>query len=378
MDNFLISPKEIKEHLESQADGSSTNGYLLVDIRDENEFRDWNIKGAINLPVNSFLAQGNYPKLKEELMKLPKDKLIVTICARGINSQVAASMLREMDYKAVALEKGMKGWNENFDIYKIDFPSFTAVQFVRIGKGCLSYIIYDNQTKEAAVFEPAVFIGEYEDYLTGNGLKAKYVIDTHSHADHFSGGMELAKTLKLDYYVNETDIDNVFSFKSLKGVNEINLGSIKIEIIPTPGHTDGSVSFFVNGKALICGDLLLLESPGRPDLARTKEATIKGAEILFNTLQNLLPRLNDNVKIFPSHFTKTEIRPVVMTLGELKASSKPLTMTDKNEFIDYITSNIPMTPPNYDTIKKFNKAGVMIPLDYAEELEIGPNRCAAR
>jgi len=346
MDNFLISPKEVKEHL-----NSTSNGYLLVDIRDENEYNDWNIKGTINLPINHFIAVGDFSSIKNELQKLPKDKLIVAICARGINSQVAASMLREMNYNAVALEKGMKGWNENFDIYKIDFLAFTIVQFVRIGKGCLSYIVYDNQTKSAAIFEPAVFIDEYEDYITANGLSVKYVVDTHAHADHFSGGMELAKALNLDYYINEIDVDNVFSFKSLKDVKEIPLGNTKIEIISTPGHTDGSVSFLINNEALLCGDLLLLESPGRPDLARTKEATIKGAEILFDTLQNLLPRLNDNLKIFPSHFTKTEVRPVVMSLGELKASSKPLTMADRNEFIDYITSSIPMTPPNYETIK---------------------------
>ncbi len=373
MDNFLISPKEVKEHLNSES-----NGYLLVDIRTENEYADWNIKGTMNLPINTLISEGNYSAIKSELQKLPKDKVIVTICTRGINSQVASSMLRTMGYNSAALEKGMKGWNENFDIYKLDFPTFTAVQFVRIGKGCLSYIIYDNKTKSAAIFEPAVFIDEYEDYITANGLKANYVIDTHAHADHFSGGMELAKALKLDYYVNETEVDKVFSFKSLKDIKEIRLGNTKIEIIPTPGHTDGSVSFLINNEALLCGDLLLLESPGRPDLARTKEATIKGAEILFDTLQDLLPKLSDNVKIFPSHFTKTEVRPVVMSLGELKASSKPLTMTDKNEFIDYITSSIPMTPPNYETIKKFNKSGVIIPLDYAEDLEIGPNRCAAR
>lgn len=373
MNNFLISPKEVKEHL-----NSSENGYMLVDIRDEGEYRDWNIKGSENLPLNGYISTGDSGSIKRELEKLPKNKLIVTICARGINSQVAASMLREMEYNAVSLEKGMKGWNENFDIYKLDFAAFTVVQFVRIGKGCLSYIVYDNQTKSAAIFEPAVFIDEYEDYLTANHLKPEYVIDTHSHADHFSGGMELAKALNLSYYVNETDVDKVFEFKSLKDTKEIKLGETKIDIIPTPGHTDGSVSFLINNEAFLCGDLLLLESPGRPDLARTKEATIKGAELLFETLQKLLPSLSDKVKIFPSHFTKTEIRPVVMALGELKASSKPLTMTDKNEFIDYVTSNIPTNPPNYETIKKFNKTGVMIPLDYAEELEIGPNRCAAR
>ena len=372
MDNFLISPKKIKEHL------NSPNGYLLVDIREPNEYNDWNIKGSVNVPVNDLIAQGNYPSIKEKLMNLPKDKMLVTICARGINSQVAASVLREMGYNSVALEKGMKGWNENFDIYKIDFDTFEVIQFVRIGKGCLSYIVCDKSTQNAAIFEPSVFLDEYQDYITANKIHLKYVIDTHAHADHFSGGMELAKKLNLDYYVNEIEVDSVFNFKSLKDLNELVIGITKIENIDTPGHTDGSLSFLINGQALLCGDLLLLESPGRPDLARTKEASLKGAGILFDTLQDLLPKLNDNVKIFPSHFTKSELRPVVMTLGELKATSAPLKMENKEEFIEYLTSNIPMTPPNFETIKKYNKAGVMIPLDYAEDLEIGPNRCAAR
>ena len=312
------------------------------------------------------------------LKDLPKDKLIITVCSRGINSQVASSILRDMGYSSVSMEKGMKGWNENFDIYKLDFNDFTVIQFVRIGKGCLSYIIYDNNTKEAALFETAVFIDEYEDYIHANGIKLKYIIDTHAHADHFSGGMELAKKLNMDYYVNEIEVDKVFKFKSLKDISTLTIGSINFEILSTPGHTDGSLSFLVNNEALLCGDLLLLESPGRPDLARTKEETTKGAAILFDTLQNVINKLSDSVKIFPSHFTKTEVRPVVMSFGELKASSIPLRMTNKQEFIDYITASIPSTPPNYETIKKFNKAGVMIPLDYAEDLEIGPNRCAAR
>ena len=373
MDNFLISPKEVKEHISSK-----TDEYLLVDIREEHEYNDWNIKGSMNLPINSLIVDGNFLEIKEQLLSLPKDKFIVTICQRGINSQVAASILREMDYNAAALEKGMKGWNENFDLYKIEFKDFVLDQFVRIGKGCLSYIVYDRNNSTAAIFEPSIFVGEYEDYISANGLKIKYVIDSHAHADHFSGAMELARKYLTDYYINETDVDKVFAFKSLNGVKEISFGKVKIDILHTPGHTDGSLSFLINGEALICGDLLLLESPGRPDLARTKEETKKGAEILFNTLHNVILKLDDNVKIFPAHFTKTELRPVTMTLGELKKKSEGLAINDKNKFIEFLTSNIPMTPPNYESIKRFNKAGVMIPLDYAEDLEIGPNRCAAR
>lgn len=373
MDNLLISPQEVKEHI-----NSPENGYVLLDIRREDEFMDWNIKGSINIPVNDLISDGNFIGIKEMLKVLPNDKMIITICAKGLNSQVAASILREMGYNSASLEKGMKGWNENFDIYKLDFTDFTVIQFVRIGKGCLSYLVIDKKTQQTALIEPAIFIDEYEDYIRANGLKLKFIIDTHAHADHFSGGMELARKLNMDYYVNEIEVDKVFQFKSLKDMPEFTVGNTKLEVISTPGHTDGSVSFLINNEALLCGDLLLLESPGRPDLARTKEETTKGAAILFDTLQSILKKLSDDVKIFPSHFTKTEIRPVVMSLGDLKSASKPLSMTDKQEFIDYITSSIPVTPPNYETIKKFNKAGVMIPLDYAEDLEIGPNRCAAR
>lgn len=373
MDNLLISPKEVKDHI-----NSAVNGYVLLDIRREDEYKDWNIKGSINIPINDLISDGNYIGIKEMLKTLPKDKMIVTICAKGLNSQVAASILRDMGYNSVSLEKGMKGWNENFDIYKLDFKDFTVIQFVRIGKGCLSYIVIDKSTQKCAIIEPAVFIDEYEDYIRANALTLKYIIDTHAHADHFSGGMELARKLNMDYYVNEIEVDKVFQFKSLKDISQFVIGSTKLEVLSTPGHTDGSVSFLVNNEALLCGDLLLLESPGRPDLARTKEETTKGAAILFDTLQTIMGKLSDEVKIFPSHFTKTEIRPVVMSFGDLKASSEPLKMKDKQKFIDYITSSIPNTPPNYETIKKFNKAGVMIPLDYAEDLEIGPNRCAAR
>lgn len=373
MDKNTISPKEIKQKL-----SSGSNSYLLVDIRDSSEFNDWNIRGSVNLPINPLIAAGNFLEIKKNLQSLPKDKLIVTICQRGINSQVASAILREMDYNAVTLDKGMKGWNENFDTYNLDFKDFTAVQFVRIGKGCLSYIVYSKKDKTAAVFEPSIFTDEYLGYAKSNSLTIKYVIDTHAHADHFSGAMELARKLGLDYYVNAVDVDKGFSFKSLQDIKEIEFGDLKVKILHTPGHTDGSLSFLINNEALICGDLLLLESPGRPDLARTKEETTKGAEILFNTLQNVILKLNDTVKILPSHFTKTEIRPVTMTLGELKNTSEGLSIRDKDEFINFLTANIPLTPPNYESIKKFNKSGVMIPIDYAEELEIGPNRCAAR
>ena len=99
---------------------------------------------------------------------------------------------------------------------------------------------------------------------------------------------------------------------------------------------------------------------------------------MFDTLNNIIFKLAESIKILPSHFVSTSLRPVTLTLKELRQQNKSLTIVNKNEFIVYITESMPKTPPNYESIKRYNKKGIIMPMDYAEELEIGPNRCAAR
>jgi glyoxylase-like metal-dependent hydrolase (beta-lactamase superfamily II)/rhodanese-related sulfurtransferase len=374
----FISPREVKELL--RKNGSN---FTIIDIRDEDEFNDWNIKGSINIPVNKHIVEGNAEAIKSAFKHLKRHKSYITTCARGINSQLAASILTEMGYNAYVLTKGLKGWNENFDFYEISLNSninnpFSIVQFVRIGKGCLSYIIIDENSKESAIIDPSVFIDEYINYINMREVDMKYIIDTHAHADHFSGGMALEKTLGVNYNINKIDVDSGVEVNDIGNINDIMLGELKISIHSTPGHTDGSLSFLIGGKALMCGDLMLLENMGRPDLARNKAESIKGAEKLFETLNNFILKLDDYVKVFPAHFVSTELRPVTLTIKELKQQNEALSIKDKKKFIEYITGSIPNTPPNYETIKKFNKSATIIPVDYAEDLEIGPNRCAAK
>jgi len=370
-----MTPKDVKAKLMN-----GDTDFLLVDIRDPEEYRDWNIKGSINLPVNSLVSSGQINEIIGELTKLPRDKKIVTICARGINSQVIAGMLQDLNYDAVHMERGMKGWNENFDVYEIELssPDARLKQFVRIGKGCLSYIAWSESSKEAAVFDPSIFTDQYTRFISAAQLKPRYVIDTHSHADHFSGGMALAKALGIPYYVSKVDTDDGFDHNSFEGISELSLGDFIVRVLPTPGHTDGSLSFLVDEKALVCGDLLLIESVGRPDLARTQEETERAAQVLFDTLNGVVLKLDDSVLILPAHFVSTSLRPVTTTLGEMKRQNSALSILEKEKFVQYITESIPLTPPNYESIKKYNKKGIIMPLDYAEDVEIGPNRCAAR
>jgi glyoxylase-like metal-dependent hydrolase (beta-lactamase superfamily II)/rhodanese-related sulfurtransferase len=377
--SIFITPQDVKKRLYG-----ADEKMLITDIREKEKFDDWHINGSINIPVDPQIAAGSIEEIKKALGSLPKDKEIVIVCSRGINSQLAANILREMKYRAVALNKGMMGWNENFDTHEIamtlDDPrhNFTIVQFIRIGKGCLSYIVYNNASRAGIVVDPSILTDIYLDYINKNHLNINYVLDTHSHADHFSGGLVLAQTLNIDYYINKLDVYKDFNFRSLEGIEKLDFRILDVKIMKTPGHTDGSLSFLIENKALICGDLLLLESTGRPDLARTKEETKAGAEKIFYTIHDSILKLGDDVKIFPAHFISTELRPVVMTLSELKKHNIALTISDKEAFLSYITENMPEAPPNFETIKKFNKAGTYIPVDFAEDLELGPNRCAAR
>src|SRR5947207_4822330 len=132
----------------------------------------------MNIPVNSLIAAGKVIEVKDAFKSLPQDKEIVAVCARGINSQVAAKILTDMNYNASYMDKGMKGWNENFEIYEIDFKDFVVVQFIRIGKGCLSYIVFSKKDKSAVIIDPSIFTYEYTDYANEHNLKVKYVVDT--------------------------------------------------------------------------------------------------------------------------------------------------------------------------------------------------------
>jgi len=375
--NF-ISPQDVKDIINRKDDN-----YMLIDIRDEYEFNDWNIKGSVNVPINKYIASGEADEAKSALSSLNLNKKLIIICMRGTNSQLAASLLDEMRYDAYVMTKGMQGWNENFDIHEIPLKSaknkqFTVVQFIRIGKGCLSYIVFDEYSKESAIIDPSIFIEEYINYINEHNLKPKYIIDTHAHADHFSGGKALEKTLNVGYYVNKNDMDKGVKINNINDNSDMRLGNMQIALHNTPGHTDGSFSLLIGDMALFCGDLLLPESVGRPDLARNQQETIKGAEKLYNTINSFILKLDNEILVFPAHYTSIEKRPVTLTIEELKKYNDSLTISGKQEFIGFITSKMPKTPPNFQTIKKFNKSGTIIPLDYAEDLEIGPNRCSSR
>ena len=351
---------------------------LILDIRKPEKFKDWHIKNSVNLDIGNEVWEGRYDEVKPQLMQLPKDKKIITVCNAGVTSQNASMLLESMGYSTLVLENGMIGWNSLHQaVNVINEGDLLLKQIIRVGKGCLSYLIGSHSTKECFIIDPSQFVEEYLEIAKENGLKIIGVIETHVHADHLSGAKQLVEMTKTKYYISGIDLKAKVDFGDLNDLEELKIGENTIKIIKTPGHTDGSVCLLVNDKTLLTGDTVFLEGVGRPDLLRDKTGAEKGAKILYSSL-NKIKELNKNLIILPAHFTAYDNILICNKLNELLINNQALKINTEQEFVDYILNNLPMTPPNYEQIKNINLNFTQLPRQMAEQLEFGPNRCASR
>ncbi len=345
---------------------------LVLDIRGEDKYNEWHIKGSENIDVYNDIWGGNFDAVKHKLSRLPKDKKIVTVCNAGVTSQNASMLLESMGYQTLILEGGMKGWNAlHKSANVIDSGDLLLTQIIRVGKGCLSYLIGSKISKECLIVDPSQFVEEYAQTAKDLGFKINGVIETHVHADHLSGARQLAELTKTKHHIWEKNGGGTRDFLDFR------VGENRIKVIETPGHTNGSVCLLINNGSLLTGDTLFLEGVGRPDLGRSKEEIEKGAKALFASLEKI-KNLDKETIILPAHFSSYEKFPISEKLGILLDSNAALKMDSEQEFVNHIIKNMPMAPPNYEQIKGINKSHMRLPRQMGEQLEFGPNRCAAK
>ena len=365
-----ITSKELLEN--------NDKSVLILDIRDQSKFKDWHIKDSLNIDVYNEIWEGNFDAVKKKLSSLPKDKKIVTVCNAGVTSQNASMLLDSMGYSTLVLEKGMLGWNtlhKSVDV--VNENDLLLKQIIRVGKGCLSYIIGSNSAKECFIVDPSQFVEEYTEIAKENGFEIKGVIETHVHADHLSGAKQLTELTKAEYYVSSDDISTKMNYVDLKNIDEVKIGENRIEIIKTPGHTDGSVCLLVNDAALLTGDTLFLDGVGRPDLGRNEEEIKNGAKLLFDSLDKI-KSLNEDIVVLPAHFASYSGVPICEKLGGILNKNNALNINLEIEFVSYILKNLQMMPPNYEQIKNINKNFLHVQRQMGEQLEFGPNRCGSK
>ena len=208
-----------------------------------------------------------------------------------------------------------------------------------------------------------------EDWFVAEAAKAKsritHVIDTHVHADHYSGGRRLAEMMGADYCLHEQATVK-FPFHELHDGDTLDLGNVIVRILHTPGHTLDSVCLLVTDKRrgdapwfVVTGDTLFVGSVGRPDLAgREKEM----AGQLFETLRGKLLTLADEVEIFPGHQAGSVCGAGLSgkpssTIGFEKRFNPGLRIGAKDEFVRTLVAQIPPRPAEMDKIVAANIAG---------------------
>lgn len=371
----VITPKELHEKI------ASGQPVFILDVRNEDEYANWKIEGkhvtSVNVPYFAFVEED--ASVWEAIPKDVKD--IVVVCAKGGASEFVAEQLREKGYNAVSLQGGMLAWSQFYHPELVAFDeNLKLYQVNRLAKGCLSYVLISEG--EALVVDPNRHVDVYLELAQKEGATIRHIVDTHLHADHISGGPELAKRTGATYYLPSSDVqDGTVSFEPLERHEQIRMGKVVVEVlaIPTPGHTPGSMSLLVNKKFLLSGDTIFVGGLGRPDLGgKAKE----WAQMLYDTVFQTIANLPDDVYVLPAHYADVQEindRGIVgATLGEIRRSNEIMRTQDRERFTETVAASAQAEkPPNFETIVAINRGLQSVTPEEATELEIGPNRCAA-
>lgn len=340
---------------------------FLLDVREPEEFSDFKIPGAVNIPLSQLFRPGSQTQI-------PKDKKIITICSHGNRSMVATFALAQNGIEATSLVGGMALWNQVLGSTTLKEGDVTIIQVEKIGKGCLSHIVGSNG--EAVVIDPTHPAQKYLEFAQKEGLKITKVIDTHQHADHVSAAKDLAQLASAKLYLSKLEEYKLESEK-IGDSDTIPFGTKHLRVIHTPGHTAGSMSFVVDDKFVFSGDTLFVEGIGRPDL---RDQVEEFATKLYDTLHNKLLKFSDETKIFPTHHSEG-IKPtqngVYYTTVKM-AKTLPLLDLSQAEFVSKVVSITTPRPMNYSMIIKINKGTIPISPMQIPDLEMGPNRCSIR
>ena len=360
--------------------------FTLLDTRPEESYEAWHIRDALQYtydPDSEFDA-GEF----RSRTGLTPDDEIVTICAKGISSFDIAKHLQDTGYENVTVvEDGMEGWSEVYDVVEISTASdVEIVQFQRRAKGCLSYLIGDPASSLAAVIDPTRHVERVAAAASERDYSIEFVFDTHVHADHVSGGRELADHVGATYYLGADAADRgvAYDYQPLERNEVVAVGDHDIKTVPSPGHTSEIVSYLVDDEAVLTGDTLFVDSVGRTELQFGNSDADAGAKLLYESLHGTLLAEPDSVTVLPGHFSigadgTTDVtpgEPVSTTIGQVRTELELLNV-DRETFVRQLTAALPEKPPNYERIININVGRTAADEAATTELELGPNNCAA-
>jgi len=236
--------------------------------------------------------------------------------------------------------------------------------------GCLAHASYlIGSDGEAAVIDPQRDVDQYLAEAAAQGLKIKYVIETHLHADFVSGHRELAARAGAEI-VFGAQAGAAFPHRGVKDGEELKIGRAVLRFLETPGHTPESISILVidteaanSPPKVLTGDTLFIGDVGRPDLAGARGFTAEQmAAMLYDSLHGKLLKLVDATEVYPAHGAGSMCgrhlsRETSSTIGEQRRSNYALKPMSKDEFVRMMTTDLPEAPAYFPQDAEINRGG---------------------
>lgn len=192
-----------------------------------------------------------------------------------------------------------------------------------------TYLIGDRTLKQGVLVDPVLEqVARDRQLLDELGLRLKYCLETHIHADHITGTGKLREITGCSLIVPENaQVSCADGF--LKHKEILQLGSVIIEAISTPGHTDSHTAYLVNKKAVLTGDALFIRGCGRTDFQSGDAGT------LYDSVTQRLFTLPDETLVYPGHDYNGH---TVSTIGEEKQYNPRFVGRDRNQFITFMNN----------------------------------------
>jgi glyoxylase-like metal-dependent hydrolase (beta-lactamase superfamily II)/rhodanese-related sulfurtransferase len=204
--------------------------------------------------------------------------------------------------------------------------------------GCRSYLVGCEETCAAVLIDPE--LGQVDRYVAltaKHGLRVHYLIDTHTHADHFSANRQLARQMDAPVVMHRESPAPYVDLR-LESGELLVVGRLRLQSLHTPGHTRDSMCLCVEDR-VFTGDTLLIGATGRTDLPSGDAGT------LYDSLFDGVLKLDPALKVFPAHEYKGRSHS---TIGQELTENPRLRHTQRDAFIDMM-QNLNLSMPTHVT-----------------------------
>jgi hydroxyacylglutathione hydrolase len=235
-------------------------------------------------------------------------------------------------------------------------------QFLHTDPAAASYLFGCGGQGVCAIVDPVEGVDQYVRAAASLQMRIRYVIDTHVHADHVSGGRSLATHAGAEYVRHESA-----GGRDILGVSDgqqLELGNVTVDVMHTPGHTPEHISLLVTDRTrgnlpwqVLTGHTLMVGDMGRTELASRAE---DGARMLYGSARRLRD-LPDHVEVWPGAFAGSVCGRLLSgkpssTIGFERRFNRMFSLEDCDAFVAAMLRDIPAPPPDAARIRAINLA----------------------